>query len=202
MTTFLLIRHAAPELAPNTLAGRTPGINLSTQGQGQAQRLAARLAGLEIDAVYSSPLERALQTAEPMAEHVRRSVQCCEAFADIEYSEWTGKHFDELNGDARWRHWNDFRSGAPLPNGGMMLEVQVRAVLALEELRRQHANKVVAVISHSDVIKALIAHYLGVSLDLMQRVEISPASFSVLAIYDWGARVIRLNDTGELPPLA
>ena len=202
MTTFLLIRHAAPDLPPDTLAGRAPGVNLSVQGQSQAQRLAVRLAGLAIDAIYSSPLERAMQTAEPMAEYARRSVQCCEAFADIEYSEWTGKHFDELNEDARWRHWNDFRSGAPLPNGSMMLEVQVRAVLAIEELRRRHADKVVAVVSHSDVIKALVAHYLGVPLDLMQRVEISPASLSVLAIYDWGARVIRLNDTGELPPLA
>lgn len=202
MTTFLLIRHAAPELLPNTLAGRMPGIHLSTQGQKQAQRLAARLADQPIAAVYSSPLERALHTAEPLAEHVREEVQCSEAFADIEYGEWSGKHFDELNGDPRWRHWNEFRSGAPLPNGGMMLEVQVRAVLALEELRHRHGDRVVAVVSHGDVIKALIAHYLGVPLDLFQRIEISPASFSVLAIYDWGARVIRLNDTGEVPPLA
>src|SRR5512147_2024616 len=99
MTTFLLIRHAAPELVPNTLAGRTPGIPLSTQGQTQALRLAKRLAALPIDAVYSSPLERALRTAEPLAEHVRRDVQCCESFADIEYGEWSGKHFDELNSD-------------------------------------------------------------------------------------------------------
>lgn len=202
MTTFLLIRHAAPDLLPNTLAGRTPGIPLSTQGEKQALRLAERLAGLPIDAVYSSPLERALLTAGPLADHVRRDVQCCESFADIEYGEWSGKHFDELNGDPRWRNWNEFRSGASLPNGGMMLEVQVRAVLALEELRRRHADKVVAVVSHGDVIKALIAHYLGIPLDLFQRVEISPASFSVLAIYDWGARMIRLNDTGDLPALA
>ncbi len=202
MTTFLLIRHAVPDLAPNTLAGRMPGIHLSSQGEQQALRLAGRLACLPIDAVYSSPLERALLTAEPLAEHVHCEVQCCDSFADIEYGEWSGKHFDELNGDARWRNWNEFRSGAPLPGGGMMLEVQVRAVLALEELRRRHADKVVAVVSHGDVIKALIAHYLGIPLDLLQRVEISPASFSVLAIYDWGARMIRLNDTGDVPALA
>jgi len=202
MTTFLLIRHAAPELVPDTLAGRLPGIPLSRQGQKQAHRLAERLAALPIAAVYSSPLERALQTAESLAEHVRGDVQCCDAFADIEYGEWSGKRFDELSGDPRWRHWNEFRSGAPLPNGGLMLEVQVRAVLALEELRRRHTDQVVAVVSHADVIKALIAHYLGVSLDLFQRVEISPGSLSVLAVYDWGARVVRLNDTGDLPALA
>jgi probable phosphomutase (TIGR03848 family) len=202
MTTFLLIRHAAPELVPDTLAGRLPGVPLSRQGQKQAERLAERLAELPIAAVYSSPLERALGTAEPLAQLVRTEVQCCDSFADIEYGEWSGKRFDELNGDPRWRHWNEFRSGAPLPNGGLMLEVQVRAVLALEELRRRHTDKVVAVVSHSDVIKALITHYLGVSLDLFQRVEISPASFSVLAVYDWGARVVRLNDTSNLPALA
>ena len=83
-----------------------------------------------------------------------------------------------------------------------MLEVQVRAILALEEIRRQHTDQVVALVSHGDVIKAAVAYYLGTPLDLFQRIEISPASISVLAIYDWGARVIRLNDTGDLPALA
>ena len=83
-----------------------------------------------------------------------------------------------------------------------MLDVQVRAIRALEEIRRQHTDQVVAVVSHGDVIKATIAHYLGVPLDLFQRIEISPASISALAIYDRGARIIRLNDTGDPPALA
>jgi probable phosphoglycerate mutase len=202
MTTFLLIRHAAPELVADTLAGRLPGIHLSTQGQRQAVRLAERLATLPIEAIYCSPLERALQTAQPLAEYLHLDVLCCDAFADIEYGEWSGKHFDDLNADPRWRQWNEFRSSSPLPGGGLMLEVQVRAILALEEIRRQHADQVVAVVSHCDVIRAVIAHYLGTPLDLFQRIEISPASLSVLAIYDWGARIIRLNDTDDPPALA
>jgi probable phosphoglycerate mutase len=202
MTTFLLIRHAAPALVANTLAGRLPGIQLSTEGERQAQQLARRLAALPIAAIYSSPLERAQQTALPLAMRLHLDVQCCEAMADIDYGEWSGQHFDALAGDSRWRHWNEFRSGSALPSGGMMLEVQVRAVLALEEIRRRHTDQLVALVSHADVIKAALAHYLGTPLDLLQRIEISPASLSVLAIYDWGARVIRLNDTGELPAMA
>jgi probable phosphoglycerate mutase len=202
MTTFLLIRHAAPELVADTLAGRLPGIHLSAQGEQQAQRLAARLAPLPIAAVYSSPLERALHTAAPLAACRGLAVHPCEAIADIDYGEWSGQRFDELAGDPRWRRWNEFRSGSPLPHGGLMLEVQVRAILALEEIRRGHPDQVVAVVSHSDVIKAALAHYLGTPLDLLQRIEISPASLSVLAVYDWGARIIRLNDTGDLPALA
>lgn len=202
MTTFLLIRHAAPDLMPNTLAGRLPGIHLSTQGEMQAQRLAERLGVLPIAAIYSSPLERAQQTAHPLAARLQLDVQCCEAIADLDYGEWSGQHFDDLAADLRWRHWNEFRSGASLPSGGMMLEVQVRAVLALEELRRRHPEELVAIVSHADVLKAALAHYLGAPLDLFQRIEISPASLSVLALYDWGARIIRLNDTGELPAMA
>ncbi len=202
MTTFLLIRHAAPDLVADTLAGRLPGIHLSTQGEKQARHLAERLAALPICAVYSSPLERALQTAQPLAASLHLDVHCCEALADIDFGEWSGKRFEDLSTDPRWRHWNEFRSGSPLPNGGLMLEVQVRAILALEEIRRQHTDQVVALVSHGDVIKAAVAYYLGTPLDLFQRIEISPASISVLAIYDWGARVIRLNDTGDLPALA
>jgi probable phosphoglycerate mutase len=198
----LLIRHAAPELSAGTLAGRLPGIHLSAEGEQQAQRLAGRLAALPLAAVYSSPLERALHTAEALAACRGLAVQVCEAVADIDYGEWSGQHFDALAGDPRWRRWNEFRSGSPLPHGGLMLEVQVRAILALEEIRRGHRDEIVAVVSHSDVIKAALAHYLGTPLDLLQRIEISPASLSVLAIYDWGARIIGLNDTGDLPALA
>jgi probable phosphoglycerate mutase len=202
MTTFLLIRHAAPDLHSGTLAGRLPGIHLSAQGERQAQGIAQRLAALPIAAVYSSPLERAQQTAQPLAARLHLDVHCCEAIADIDYGEWSGQHFDDLAADSRWRHWNEFRSGTALPSGGMMLEVQVRAVLALEAIRRRHADQIVALISHADIIKAALAHYLATPLDLLQRIEISPGSVSVLAIYDWGARIIRVNDTGDLPAMA
>lgn len=197
MTTFLLIRHASHSALTHTLVGRLPGVTLSAEGQAQAERLAVRLGDLPIAAVYSSPQERAVQTAGPLAARLHLDVTCSEALAEIDFGEWAGQRFEALAPDGRWGNWNSFRSGAPLPDGGLMIQVQGRAVAALVALHSQHRDQMVAVVSHSDVIKAAIAHYLGAPLDLLQRIEISPASVSVLALHDWGARIVRLNDTGE-----
>jgi probable phosphomutase (TIGR03848 family) len=201
LTTFLLLRHAVHDLAEGILAGHMPGIHLSAQGEQQAQRLAERLVALPIAAIYSSPLERTMQTAKPLASRFNLPVEVSEGFAEIDFGEWTGKRFADLAADPRWRAWNSFRSSSPLPNGGLMLEVQSRAVAALQCLCRQHPDQVVAIVSHSDVIKAVIAYYLGVPLDLFQRMEISPASVSILVVHGWGAQVLRVNDTGDLPAL-
>jgi probable phosphomutase (TIGR03848 family) len=201
LTTFLLIRHAMHDLVEGTLAGHMPGVHLSAQGQQQAERLAEWLAALPIAAIYSSPLERTMQTARPLASRLHLPVQASDGLAEIDFGEWTGKRFDDLAADPRWRDWNSFRSSSPLPNSGLMLEVQLRAVAALQCLCQQHPDQVVAIVSHSDVIKAVVAHYLGVHLDLFQRIEISPASVSIIAVHHWGAQVIRLNDIGDLPAL-
>jgi probable phosphomutase (TIGR03848 family) len=198
---LILIRHAMHNLAEGVLAGQTPGVVLGEQGQQQAQQLAARLAALPIAALYSSPLQRTQQTAQALASRLNLPVQVSDSFAEIDFGEWSGKSFDELANDVRWQAWNNFRSSAPLPNGGLMLAVQLRAVAALQSLCRRHPDQMIAIVSHADVIKAVVAHYLGVHLDLFQRIEISPASVSVIALHVWGARVIRLNDTGELSSL-
>lgn len=198
MTTFLLIRHASHAAVAHTLAGRLPGATLSAEGQALAGRLAGRLASLPVAAIYSSPQARSVQTAQPLAARLGLEVTLCDGLAEIDFGEWAGQRFDALTADARWGLWNSFRSGAPLPGGGLMLQVQARAVAALAELHRRHGDGVVAVFSHADVIKAVLAHYLGAPLDLLQRLEISPASVSVLALHDWGAQIRRLNDTGSL----
>ncbi len=200
MTTFLLIRHAAHEAVDHTLSGQMAGVELSAQGLEQARQLAERLASLPVAGIYSSPLERAVQTAEILAGGLSMDVTCHAGLAEIDFGEWTGQRFEALAPDPRWQHWNSFRSGAPLPGGGLMLEVQARAVAALACLHAQQPDAMLAVVSHGDVIKAIVAHYLGVPLDLFQRIEISPASVSVLALYDWGARVLRINDTGAALP--
>jgi probable phosphomutase (TIGR03848 family) len=183
------------------LAGRMPGVHLSAQGQQQAQRLADRLATLPIVAIYSSPLERTMQSAKPLASRLNLPVEVSHGFAEIDFGEWTGKRFDDLAADPRWREWNSFRSSSRTPEGGLMLEVQSRAVAALHSMCRQHPEQIVAIVSHSDLIKAVVAHYLGVHLDLFQRIEISPASVSIIAVHRWGAQVLRVNDTGDLPSL-
>lgn len=198
MTTFYLIRHAAPALAEGTLAGHLPGIHLSPQGRQQAVHLAERLLAVPLAAIYSSPLERTLQTAQAIAERLALSVQVCAGFTEIDFGEWSGQRFADLAADPHWQAWNSFRSSALLPNGGSMFAVQARALTALQPLCRQYPDQSVAIVSHSDIIKAVVAHYLGVHLDLFQRMEISPASVSVITVHQWGTQVLRLNDTGSL----
>lgn len=198
MTTFLLIRHAEHTLASDVLPGRLPGVHLSEHGQQQAVQLAARIDGLPLAALYCSALYRAMETAEAIAYRCGVPVQVSDGFAEIDYGEWSGQSIGTLTGDQRWQAWNNFRSGARLPGGGSMLEVQSRVVAEMQRLCDRHPEQLVAVVSHADVIKAAIAAMLGISLDYLQRIEISLASISVVALHKWGAQVLRLNDTLDL----
>lgn len=200
MTTFLLIRHASHALVHRALVGRMPDVHLSEAGCAEAEQLAQRLAHLPVAALYVSPLERAKETAAPLARAFRVPARVCDDLIDIDFGDWTGCGFDDLAGDPAWQHWNAFRSLGVAPNGESMLAVQARAVSALAQINAAHAGEVVAVVSHGDIIRAALAHYLGVHLDLFQRMEIRPASVSVLWLdaHTPRARVICLNHTGRL----
>jgi probable phosphoglycerate mutase len=196
MTTFLLIRHAAHELLNRTLAGRMPGVHLSAAGQAQAVRLAERLAPLPITAVYSSPSDRARETAEPVARRLGLPVEIAAALDEHEFGAWTGRPFDELREQPGWRPFNTYRSGTRPPGGELHLEVQTRAVAWLTAQQATHPDAVLACISHGDVIKATLLYYLGASLDFVLRLDIGPASVSVLELREWGPKIHRMNDTG------
>jgi broad specificity phosphatase PhoE len=116
----------------------------------------------------------------------------------VEVGDWTGLTFDELQTRPEWRRFNTVRSLTRIPGGELMLEVQARIVSELECLRQRHPEQVVAVVSHGDVIKGAVAHCAGVPLDLFQRIEIAPASVSVLRLGDHGPYIQRVNDTGSL----
>ena len=197
-TTFLLVRHAAHSALGKMITGRMPGVSLSAEGRSQAEALAERLSSLPLAAVYSSPLERTLETAEPLARRHGLEVRVTDQVVEMDFGEWTGVSFENLESDPRWKNFNLFRSGTPAPGGEMMAEVQVHAVRELDRLRLLHPGELVAIVSHADVIRALLAYYLGVHLDLFQRMEIVPASVSVVRLFDWGPQVVRLNDTGSL----
>lgn len=199
MTTFLLIRHAVHSLVGKSIVGRAPGVHLSAEGRTQAERLAERLADAPIRAVFSSPLERARETAQPLAERLGLPVQVCAQITEVDYGDWTGRTLQELEGMPGWREYNTFRSGTRILNGELMLETQARMVSRMEALRREHPDGVLALVGHSDPLRAAVVHYLGLPLDLAQRIEISPASVTVLEVRDWGPRLLLLNDTGELP---
>ena len=193
MTTFLLIRHGETDELGKALSGRRPGVRLNAAGRRQAEQLAARLAGEGITAVYSGPLERVRETAEPLAGRLGLEVRTAPELHEIDLGEWSGKSFDALAGRDDWRLFNTIRSCTRAPGGELMLEVQARAVAFLQRLRCERPHDTLALVSHSDVIKAVLAYHLGVPLDLAQRLEVSPASVSVLALEEWGPRVLCVN---------
>jgi probable phosphomutase (TIGR03848 family) len=199
MTTLLLIRHALCDPVGRSIAGRAPGVSLNQKGQQQAEGLAARLAELPISAVYSSPLERAIQTARPIAERKGLPVQQREGLNEIDFGEWTGKQLGELQPVAEWQNFNTYRSGTRIPGGETMQEVLARALNELAEVVRLHPSSMVAVVSHGDVLRSLICHFLGVSLDLMLRLEIDPASVSIVELQSYGPRVMLVNGMEAWP---
>jgi probable phosphomutase (TIGR03848 family) len=201
MTTFLLIRHALCDPVGSSIAGRQPGIHLNEDGKRQAAQLADRLAGLPLAAMYSSPLERAQQTAEAVAAKHRLQVHPLEGVQEIDFGDWTGKTLAELEPLPEWRAFNSFRSGTRIPGGENMAEVLARALGALEQLRQRHPGPgaLVGVVTHGDVLRVVLAHALGVPFDFMHRLELSPASVSILEIEDFGSRVLLVNSTGGWP---
>ncbi len=203
MTTFLLIRHAHHDMVNRTMAGRMADVGLSRKGEIQAEALAARLMRLRIriGGLYSSPLTRTRATAAPIARTLNLKVHTLDAINEIDVGEWQGRKFEDLEGEPRWIRFNLFRSGTNPPLGEFMLQVQARMVAALEDLRTQYPNSIIALVGHGDPIKATIACYAGIPLDLMLRIEISPASVSVVEINDYGPRILCVNHTGELPCL-
>lgn len=197
MTRFMLIRHAAHVLGGSRIAGRLP-VELSELGRGQAIRLAERVSKLPLQVIYSSPVRRAHDTALPLAQRLGLTVQISDALAEIDYGDWTGKSLDELRPVEAWKQWNAFRSGAAVPGGETMSQIQARVIAEMNRLRHRHPDQLVALFSHGDVIKAALTYWMGCPLDLLHRIEISLASVSVVAIGDYGPWVLAVNNTQEI----
>jgi probable phosphoglycerate mutase len=196
VTTFLLVRHATGDHVGRVLAGRAPGVRLSEAGRREAERLAGRLAGRAVHAVYTSPLERARETAEPIARRLGLEPCVAPGVTELDFALWSGRAIDGFADDATWRHFNAYRSGTRIPGGESMLEAQARAVDELLRLRARHDGETVVVVSHADVIRALLGHFAAVPMDLLLRFEISPASVTELELEEWGARIVCVNERG------
>ena len=200
MTILLLIRHASNDfIKDGRLAGRTPGVHINAQGQREADDLARRTAHIPIEAIYSSPLERATDTARAVANCHNLSVQIVEGLLEGHAGEWTGKKISELNTTETWKAIQTKPIGVKLPGGESIDEVQARMVAAIEHIRKNHPDGIVAIVSHADPLKSVVAHYLNWDLNNFQRIAISPASVTVLSVDDKGAALLRTNDTGPLP---
>jgi probable phosphoglycerate mutase len=196
-TTYLLIRHGTTSHLGHIVSGRAPGIHLNDEGRQQAEGLTPRLRHIPIEAIYCSPLERSMETAQPLAAGLGLEIRANEMFSEIDFGEWTNLRLDQLREVPLWHPFNVFRSGTRAPGGELIVEVQARVVTELARLRHVHAGHTVAIFSHADVIKYALAYYAGMPLDLASRMEIYPASVSVLAIGEFAPRLISLNDTGR-----
>ncbi len=193
MTTFYLVRHAEKDAPADLLSGRAPGPGLTAAGHRQAARLAEALAGKPIERVISSPLQRARETALPLARGLGLGAGQSEAFRDIDYGAWTGRTAESLQGDPQWQRFHAFRSGRRIPEGESLSEVQARFVREMLRLRAELPEGGIAVISHSDPIKLAIAHFTGVPLDLSSRLEIDSGSLSILVLTGHAARIVCVN---------
>lgn len=169
-------------------------MSLSDVGVLQASQLALRLAGETIAVVYASPLDRTYATAAAIAAEAGVAVEMAPAINEIDFGSWTGARFDELQDDPAWRQWNEARGSACPPDGEAMVAAQARAVAYVEHVAAKHAGSAIALVSHCDIIRATIAHYLGLSLDNLLRFDIDPASVSRLLVGPWGGRVVSVNE--------
>ena len=177
------------------LVSRTPGIHLTADGRAQADRVRDRLASRRLDAIYSSPIERAFETAEPLAASRSLPIAILHGLIEVDFGEWTGMRFDDLSARDDWRRFNDRRATAIVPGGESAADVQRRIIATLEDLQRLHVGGAIAAVSHADVIRSAVLHIAGTSLDHWYRFEISPGSITTVTYEGNGtARLVGVND--------
>ena len=200
MTHILLIRHAVNDFVKTgKLAGWTPGVHLNDEGTAQAQALGNRLIGIPLKALYASPLERTMETAEAIrGHHAHLEIRTTEGLGEVRYGDWEGKEIAALVKRKMWHVVQEYPSRAYFPNGETMRGVQVRAVDEVERLAAAHPREMIAVVTHADVIKMVVAHYLGMHLDNFQRIVISPASISSLMLGYGRPYVGTVNDIAHV----
>ena len=193
MTTFFLVRHGVTAHTGHRLTGWMEGVHLTDEGLEQARVAAEGLAHVDFDAIFASPIDRTLETAQAIADRQGKRVRIRKGIGEVRYGKWTNRSFKTLVRTKLWATVQRYPSGVRFPDGETLREVQTRAVKEVEGIRLDHPKETVCVVSHADVIKLVAAHYLGVHIDLFQRIEISPASFTVIAVGEHGPRVLTVN---------
>lgn len=202
MTYILLVRHGQNEwVNQKRLAGWTPAVHLNETGKDEVAVLSERLANLPIEAIYSSPLERCLETAMAIGSPHQIEIIQSEEIGEVRYGKWEGKKIKKLAKKRSWYAVQHYPSRFQFPDGEALRTVQQRAVNAIEEMAKQYTEQMIVVVSHADVIKLVLAHYLGMHVDLFQRIGLAPASVSILALSSSGpVSVLRMNDNGPIKP--
>ena len=193
MTTFYFVRHALTSHTGKKLSGWMEGVPLTEEGRDQAAAVAERLVDVPLKAVYSSPIDRSLETAKAIASRHGLEVRTRRNLGEVEYGTWTNRPLKVLARTKLWTKVQRYPSGVRFPEGETLREVQNRAVDEVDRLAQEHPKDVISCVSHGDVIKLIFAHYMGIHIDLFQRLVIAPASISVLALSDHGPAILSLN---------
>ncbi|MEA2477742.1 MAG: hypothetical protein QOC87_1941 [Actinomycetota bacterium] len=193
MTVFFLVRHAVTKDTGRKLTGWLPGVHLTEEGRIQARTTSEALASVDLSAVFSSPIDRTLETARIIAAAHDLKVSVRKQLGEVEYGRWTDRPLRSLMRTRLWSTVQAWPSGARFPDGESLREVQSRAVGEMEAIRVKHPKSTVCVVSHGDVIKLITAHYLGVHIDLFQRIVIAPVSWTTIAVSEHGPKVLTVN---------
>ncbi len=192
--TLLLVRHAAHVELGRVLSGRRGDVALAAAGLEQAAILADLLGTVPLAAVYTSPRERAWYTAREIAEPHELPVTVDEGLDEVDFGDWSGMRFADLAPDPEWQAWNTRRGTAATPGGETMKQAVARAAAAAGRIAAAHPGATVLAVTHCDIIRGLIAHHLGLSLDNLLRFDVEPASVSRLALGPGEARILSINE--------
>jgi probable phosphomutase (TIGR03848 family) len=200
MAIVILIRHGEHEYLKNgILAGRLPGIHLNENGRGQALKVGQLLSHFTIKAIYSSPLERAMETARSIASLSKLEVIVREPLLEMDYGEWQGQELKKLRDRSSWETIQHLPSTFSFPGGESFIDAQQRVASEINRLSKKHGKRdIIVVVSHSDMIKLAICYYLNIHLDVFQRLMISPASLTSLVIDKKNCTLLNLNVPPDL----
>ncbi|GAB4480570.1 MAG: histidine phosphatase family protein [Anaerolineales bacterium] len=195
MPIFLLIRHGENDyVKTGRMAGRLPGVHLNARGQAQAEALGEALKNVPLAAIYASPLERAQESAAPIARARGLEIQTRPALLDTHVGDWEGLELKKLFKLPEWKLVQSQPSRFTFPNGESFFDLQYRLVQEIETIARSHQpREVVAVVFHADPIKLVVTHYLGLALDSFQRLACDTGSVTALALRDGGVNLLFLN---------
>jgi probable phosphomutase (TIGR03848 family) len=198
MATLFLIRHGLTAVTGSRLYGRTPGIHLDERGRRQAAALVERFEGVRLTAVYSSPLERCVETVEPLAAARHLEVRTAAGLQEMDAGEWTGRTLPSLRRTKLWHTVQHNPSRFAFPGGESFVDAEARALDEINRIAARHPRGRIVVGTHGDLVRVLIAHFTGAHLDQFQRVIADPASVSAVHLADGVPRILLVNDTGSL----
>ncbi len=193
MTTLWLVRHGVTSHTGHKLSGWMPDVHLTDEGRAQAEAAAELLSHIELEAVYSSPIDRTRETAAAIAARQGLPVRTRRTVGEVEYGRWTNRSLKVLARQKLWGLVQRWPSAARFPDGETLREVQSRALDEVEKIAEEHPRGPVCIVSHGDVIKLVLAHFLGVHIDLFQRIVVAPGSVSGIALLTDGPRVLSVN---------